>query len=167
MYELACKCAVAIGYIDVFQFLSNQVITHAISFEDTLEIQLLTVSVLAFSSQIVHALERGLAVLTKLGEDLPNPTEDSLNHQIQRTNEMISGISDEEFHNYRIMTNPTKLVAMKILERLQIISYMINSPLHPFIILKMVQVTVTFGKMLIVMIEIVIDIPCHFYTNYH
>jgi hypothetical protein len=58
---------------------------------------------------------------------------------------MIQGISEEDLLGYRLMTDSKKLAAMRFLSKIEIVALLVNPPLHPFVTLKMVQLTITHG----------------------
>ena len=149
LYNLACKSAAAAGNIQTIHYLDEQVMANACSFEDTLEIQFIKVSMLAFSSKVTHAVELILKIISKLGEDIPNnPSQEYYMQEMQQTQAMVDGMSEEELLNYKMMSDPIKLHAMKFLGRLQIIAWMVSSPIHHLVILRMVSITVRYGKSL-------------------
>jgi predicted ATPase len=136
IYTLACKSAFAVGKMQALRILSEHVLTNARSFKDTLEVQLTKLSMLAHSSQASEALNMGLAIVSNLGEDIPKPSKEALDVQVQQTQALIRGLSEDQLIRHRLMTDLNKLYVMKFLARLQIISYLVNSPIHPFVILK-------------------------------
>ena len=145
IFNLAFKSAVASGKnIQDLSFLSEQVLNNA-SFEDTLNIQLLVITVLAYSDP-AEALKQGLWIVSKLGEEITSMTKEVLEEQVNHTQEMIEGISEELFLNYQVMRDTKKLIVMKFLARLQSIAYMISPDIHPVITLKMLQFTMSHGE---------------------
>ncbi|KAL3801796.1 hypothetical protein HJC23_001192 [Cyclotella cryptica] len=94
----------------------------------------------------MKALEKGNRILSRLGEDIPiNPSQDALDEQIQQTQSLIRGISESDILNYKLMTDNIKLEAMKFLAHLESITVMIKPSVHPFVTLKMVQLTMLYG----------------------
>jgi hypothetical protein len=55
-------------------------------------------------------------------------------------------VNERVFH-HKMMMDPNKQHVMQFLARLQIITYYLDSPVHPLIILKSVQITVTHGRL--------------------
>ena len=125
---------------------------------------------LAYSSQVAEAHELGLSILSKLGEEIPSPSQKALDREIRLTQSMIKGISEvrkwvnnmissnvgwllilqhnikERLLQHKMMTDTNKQYAMKFLARLQIIAYLVDSPVHPLVILKSMQITIAHGE---------------------
>ena len=151
-FVLKSNCsAEAAGRISDLNILSEQVLKHARCFEDTVEIQVTTMTLLSHTNA-VEALNQGLFIVSKLGEEIPKPTEEALDEQIKYTHALIKGISEEHFLNYKLMSNTTKLVVMRILVRLNPLAHMISPATHPFLILKMFQMTIIYGALMLLFI---------------
>lgn len=88
IYELACKSAVPAGKIQDLNVLSEQVLKNAHTFEDTLEVQLIHMNLLLYSNAEM-ALKQGLSVVSKLGEKVPSPSEETLKEQIKIAHTML------------------------------------------------------------------------------
>ena len=147
LYELASKSALAAGSIHNVESLLDEIIENATSFEDTLNAHFMKVCSLAVHpSNVRRALEYGLSFASKLGEGIPNnASQEILQQHVQHTLSMISGISEVDILNYPKMTDRKKLMTMKLLARLQASSYYADPVVHNFIILKMVQLTLSSG----------------------
>ncbi|KAL7503900.1 hypothetical protein ACHAXN_005761 [Cyclotella atomus] len=146
LYELACQSALAAADMNGLNRLFDEAMKHAKCFDDKLNLQFIHVSSLAYSSNGIMALESGLAVLSDLGEEIPNnPSQEVLDYNIQHTQSMLDGVSEREILNYRMMTNTRTIAVMKFLARLQSIAFVVKPDLSSFMILKMVQITVAEG----------------------
>ena len=145
IYELASECALASGNLSSLQSLLNEATQKAQRFEDTLTIQFIHMTLLAYSSQMAEALKIGLAVVSKLGVDLPNNQEE-VNQQLSLTISMLQDMPDVNVLATKLMSNDKMLIATKYLGRLQIISFMVVAPEFVPLLLKMVQLTLTYGK---------------------
>jgi len=145
IYELACKSGIAAAKISDVSVLSSQILENAKSLEDTIEIRVMNMSMLAYSNP-VEALSQGLSIVSDLlGEEIPSPSEDAWERERKITFEMLEGLSDEALLNYKMMSDTKKLTVMKVLEKLGNVVYMVNPPMHPFLIVKRVQITVSYG----------------------
>jgi predicted ATPase len=148
LYDLASKSALATGNICSLRILSDQVLENARGFEDKLNTYSTIISSLACASKMSEALEKGHKILSQLGEDIPiKPSDEALDQYIQQTQSLIRGISENDILNFRPMTDRKKLVSMKFLAQLEIITLMVKPDLHPFVTLKMVQLTILYGKL--------------------
>ena len=147
MHELAARCALATGNIQDLHIHAEQLLQNANCFEDTLNMHYTITMSMMYASKLSEALEKGLEIVSQLGEDIPtNPTEKDFAQQVQHTQAMIKGISENDFMNYQIMTDRKKLAVMKFLCTLWSLSFIVNPALHPFIALKLVDLTVLHGE---------------------
>lgn len=147
LYEAASNSALATGDIGSLQALSTEMFNHARCFEDKLNIEFIVVSALFHASKLSEALEKSREILSQLGEGIPsNPSREALVDEIQKTKAMIKGLSEDQLLNYRPMTDNIKLVAMRFLAKIEVIALIVDPTLHPFITLKMMQLTVMYGK---------------------
>jgi hypothetical protein len=96
---------------------------------------------------MTDALAKGSEILLCLGEEIPiSPSQEAINTNIKQTQAMIRGMTEETLLHYRPMTDTNKLWAMKFLATLQSISFMLNPTLHSYLTLRMVQLTISYGK---------------------
>eukprot|EP00956_Cyclotella_meneghiniana_P001104 scaffold1292_cov71-Cyclotella_meneghiniana.AAC.4 len=140
IYELACKTSFSAKKISDVNVYSEQVLKNAHTFEDTLEIQLIRMTLLAHLDA-TKALELGLSIVSKLGEEIPIVTAEALD--LKQVQSVVEGIPLEHFLNYEMMSNTKKLIVMRFLSRIQIIAYHAKPSLNPPITLKMLQVTIS------------------------
>ncbi|KAL7487783.1 hypothetical protein ACHAW6_013360 [Cyclotella cf. meneghiniana] len=146
LFDLASKCALATGDIRSIRLLADQVLTHAKCLEDKLNTYFIIISSLTYSSKISEALKEGYTILSRLGEDIPNDLSmDALDQHIKQTQSLIRGVSENDILNYRLIKNKRTLAAMKFLAQLESITMMVKPSVHPFVTLKMVQLTMSNG----------------------
>lgn len=82
------------------------------------------------------------SVLLQLGEDLPhNPSYEEFDVQ----SDNIIKDFPEDILSRPTMTDQKKAAAMKILAQLQIITMFVSPRQHPFLILRMLQLTISHG----------------------
>lgn len=123
-------------------FLSGKVLEFADSFEDTLEVQYSIVCALAHSSNLSKSIQSSIAVLGKLGIELPDPecpTESETMINLEQTKSMLRGFIDQQLIERESMVDKSKLMAMKFLARLENSSQMLNPVLQPVVTMKMVS----------------------------
>lgn len=150
VYELACKSGVAAAKISDVIALSSQILENAKSMEDTIEIRVVNMSMLAFSNP-VEALSQGLSIVSDLGEEIPTPSNEAWERERGITYAMLEGLSDEALLNYKMMSDTKKLTVMKVIEKLGVVAYMVNPPMHPFLVVKRVQITISHGELIVPM----------------
>ena len=147
LFDLASRCALAISNIRDLNILSDNVIRHARCFEHKLNVYFCIISARALTSKTSDALDRGLDIVSQLGEDIPrSPSQLMLDQQLQITLSLTSDLTQENLLNYRIMSDVKRLMVMCFLTKLQNTAFFVNHILHSYIVLKMVQITISHGK---------------------
>jgi predicted ATPase len=148
LYELASQSALATGNSLTLGNVFGEVLKHGRCFEDKLHIHFIIVSSLSYATRVLEAFEKCRIILSRLGEDIPcDPSKETLNQYIQQTQSLIGGVSENELLNYKLMRDNNKLEAMKFLAKMQHITAMAKPTLHPFVTLKMVQLTILHGEL--------------------
>ena len=146
--DLAAKCALMTGNIQGLRILSENVLKNARCFEHKLNVYFCIISSHALTSKVSDALDNGLEIITKLGEVIPrSPSQLMLDQQMEQTLAITRGMTRENLLNHRVMLDVQKLAAMRFLTKLQGIAFFVNHVLHSYIVLKMVQITVSHGKL--------------------
>ena len=115
LYDLAAKCALAKGDVDMLNLLSQQVLMKGRSFQDKLNMRYLTTCALASSSKLPEAIAKGVEILSQLGITLPQMSMESC---IRDTKYLLANYSDDEILNTRQMTDPNMIMSMKFLGKL-------------------------------------------------
>jgi predicted ATPase len=147
LYELAIRSASNAGNIQAMNTLSEEVLQNARIYEDKLTTFYVNMLSLFRAGKVLEAVEKGLAIVSQLGEGIPiNPSNDLLRKRIQQTQLQMIGMSEEAFLNYPVMTDFKRMMAMKFLARLQIMAFIINPTLSTYIVMKMVDLTLSHGK---------------------
>jgi predicted ATPase len=148
LYECAARSALATGNSQSLQIVCDQTMRHAKCFEDKLSIYYILISSLALASKIQEALEKNLSVLSQLGEGITNNlSQEELDRQTHSTlASLIRVTSEVNIANHKVNTESNKLAAMKFLAQLHILAYLAQPVLHPFVVLKMIQITVAHGQ---------------------
>jgi predicted ATPase len=148
LFELASKAALVSGNDRRFGLMSDEVLNHATCFEDKLNINYIIMGSLVSTPKIAEALEMGRAILSRLGEVIPgDSSSENLDEHIKSTQALIKGMNEDDLLNYRMMTDDIQLMKMKFLAKTESIAILIRPDLHPFITLKMVQLTISHGKL--------------------
>lgn len=104
------------------------------------------ISSLACSSKIVEALQLGLAMLTELGEEITSDlTQEQLDVQRVHTTDLVTR---GNLADHALMGDTAKLLVMKVLARLEILAYFANPGIHSPISMKMVKMSMEYGKLM-------------------
>ncbi|KAL7425429.1 hypothetical protein ACHAXM_000009, partial [Skeletonema potamos] len=118
LFDLAAKCALMNGDIVSLKLLSQQVLASGRSFEDKLNIMYSFTCALAISSKLPEAIEKGLDILSKLGIGL-RLCDSNMETCVQETKDLLSAYTDDQILNTSRMTDPTMIMAMKFLGKLE------------------------------------------------
>lgn len=144
LYELAARCALTNGDVVILRLLSEQVVTYGRSFEDKLNTIYYATCALASSSKLPEAITKGIGILGRLGIDLRDH-DLSMEDCIQETKNLLSGYTDNEILNSRQMVDPTTIVAMKFLGKLELAMTQ-TSPLSvPHVAQKIIHLSLSYG----------------------
>ena len=125
--------------------LPHLVLTFARTDGDKLNSTYNVVTVLAYASHLPDSVKRTLAVLSKLGEELPSYTYDELKVQIEQTHTKLRDYSDRDLIEYRIMDDSKYIMVMKFLARLELSFQMLKPAAQPIVTLRMVQLSIAHG----------------------
>jgi predicted ATPase len=71
LFELASKTSLATGNYSNLQTYSGAVIQYGRTFEDKLKVYYIIMQSLTYASKIIEALDKGLEILSRLGEVIP------------------------------------------------------------------------------------------------
>ncbi|KAL7536597.1 hypothetical protein ACHAWF_005522, partial [Thalassiosira exigua] len=146
LFDNAGKCAMVIGDYVAFRIISDQVVTFAQTFQEKLSTVYNVICVLAAENEIQKAVEKITLILSELGEELPEYFSDSMTKlSIELTRKTLHDFTDKELVEYKMMTDPSKVMAMKFLARLEILFQMTNPNLQPFVTIRMVELSISHG----------------------
>lgn len=146
LYTLSAQCCLANKNTGDLRIISDQVLKKARCFDDELE----THFVILQSLPMPQALEKGIALLSKLGEFIPDrPTKKELDEELIYAQSLVRGIDENDILGRQFITDSSTLMKMKILCRLESICWFVKPCIHPFIILKMLKMTMSYGKLLV------------------
>ncbi|KAL7464104.1 hypothetical protein ACHAXS_004440, partial [Conticribra weissflogii] len=116
------------------------------SFNDKLTVIYHAVSALCDASSLDEAIEKGVWVLSMLGEDLFQPSSRSETLSlIEKTRCLVQSYPEEILLNYNLMTDASKIMAMKFLSRLEISLVMGRRGVIPIVTSKMVELSLAYG----------------------
>jgi predicted ATPase len=134
------------------RLLSEKIFSNAKSFHDTLNTQYIVISSLAYSSQLKEALERGRDILSQLGVHISDDlSPEELDRQTQETISLFMSITPESLLDYKVMRDANKNTAMRFLLQLLFVTHHIKPALYPFLVLKMVKITVEYGTLALIL----------------
>lgn len=142
IFELAVKTALASGHFQRIQVLSEEVVRHARCFEDKINVQSVIITSFAYAFKVDEALNLGLSILEKLLDDGISLCD--LDNHIERIN---GTVKVENLSSHRLMTDAKQQKAMQILEQIHLVTVAGNVAVHPFLVIKMVDISVAHGTL--------------------
>jgi predicted ATPase len=143
LFELAAKCALTNGDFSNLKLYSEEVMKEARSFEDGLNVIYFSTCALAYSLRLPDSIQKSIEVLGKLGIDLQESR--STEASVQETITLLSTRTDEEILNTRRMTEPTMIIALKFLAKLELGMTQTKPRSVPFVTQKIIELSLTKG----------------------
>jgi predicted ATPase len=144
LFDLAARCALTNGDIVSLKLLSQQVMTKAHSLGDKLNVMYFAMCSLAYSYKLPESIEKGLDILSKLGVELRG-CGSSTEACVRETKDLLSACTDDEILNTRRMTDPTMIMAMKFLGKLETGMTQIMPQTAPYVAQQMIQLSLSHG----------------------
>ncbi|KAL7461781.1 hypothetical protein ACHAXS_002187, partial [Conticribra weissflogii] len=146
LFNCSTKSAYAVGDQDKLKLRSDEVLAFGRCFEDKLVVLYYFVSALCDACLLNEAIAKAIWVLSMLGEDLHHSSSrDTTLILVDDTKKMMIEVSDDALLNYSLMTESSKIMAMKFLSRLEVPLFMTNSDFFPIVVLQMVKLTLLHG----------------------
>jgi len=143
LFELAAKCALTNGDFASLKLLSDEVVKEARCFEDGLNVMYFATCALAYALRLPDSIHQSLGILRKLGIDLRQSR--STEECVQETKMLLSTLTDEEILNTRQMTDPTMIVALKFLAKLELGMTQTKPGSVPFVTQKIIELSLAKG----------------------
>eukprot|EP00985_Skeletonema_marinoi_P011488 scaffold5474_cov81-Skeletonema_marinoi.AAC.1 len=143
LFELAAKIALAIGDLASSMLHSEEVMKEARSFEDALNVMYFSTCALAYSSGLPDSIQNSIEILTKLGIDLQESR--SAEACVQETIMLLTTRTDEEILNTRQMTEPTMIIALKFLAKLESGMNQTKPRSVPFVTQQIIELSLSKG----------------------
>jgi predicted ATPase len=145
LFESASKCALINGDADSLKYASDQILRFAKRFEDKLNTLLDTISALSYNLKIPEAIKMTKSVLSQLGIELPEVSDSDLKTTVDQTNILLHGLTDQNLIEHKLMTDPTKLMAMLFLARLEITLQLAMPASAPAVTKTMIELSIDSG----------------------
>ena len=146
LFCLATKCALANGDFVSLKLLSEQVLKYARVLEEKLPVLYYSICALTFTAQFAEAAEKIEAILSQLGETLPEQTSSSeMLSIVEETLVRLENYSVSELKDLKRMDNSVKKITMLFLARLHHCLFLINPAKQPIVTTKMVELTLSHG----------------------
>jgi len=144
LFDLAAKCALTKSDFDSLTVLTEEVTTTTHDFKDKLNVLYLSVYALSISFKLPEAVEKGLDILSKLDIGLHlekvNPEASA-----KVTRDLLAAHPGDELLNYRRMTDPPMIMAMKVLVKVALCMNQMSPEAVLPIVEKMIQLSLSHG----------------------
>ena len=147
IFELEVEVLCAIGQYDEIDSIVDEIVANARSMNDKASAYTIQIYSLGCRSRLSDALDLGFAVLKELGEPFPKLVgTPRIVFSLLSTMRLMKGFTDEQILTVKVMEDPMKLAAMRILNLLQTYAF-ISKPSHvPLIVTRIVQLTLRHGQ---------------------
>jgi len=145
LFDLAAKCAHVNVDLISLNVLSEQVLKKAHSLEDKLNVLYCVSCSLAYSSRLPESIEKGLDILSKLGIEVRGHESRGTDACIKQTKDLLSAYTDDEILNTKRMTDPTMIMAMKFLGKLELGMTQIMPKSVPYVAQRIIQLSLSHG----------------------
>jgi predicted ATPase len=145
LFDLAAKCALTNSDFISLTVLSEQVLKKAHSLEDKLNVMYFVTCSLGYSSRLPESIEKGLDILSKLGIELRGHESRGMEACVQETKDLLSAYTYDEILNTRRMTDPTKIMAMKFLGKLELGMTQLMPKTVPYVTQRIIQLSLDHG----------------------
>ncbi len=142
LFSLAARCSLTNGDHTSMKILIAEVMAKAQSFEDKLDVLYFETCALASSSRLADSIEQGLDILSKLGIKVDGANVEAC---VQETKDILSAYTDDELLNSKQMTDPTMIMVMKFLGKLEFGMTLIMPKSVPFVASKIIQLSLAYG----------------------
>jgi len=124
----------------------DDILSNAKCFGDTIKSRELLLKVIASRGEYAESTSQCLSTLSKLGENFPKEIESSkVTKEIVRTMALLKDITKDDIRKLPLMTNPSKLYAMKFLSMLCTLSLTSRKNLCHLASCLMVKFTFKYG----------------------
>ena len=147
LFCLAAKCALANGDTVSLKLLSQQVTKNARNFHEKLSVLYYSICALTLSAKFIEGAGKIEVILSQLLGDalVEHSSTSELLGKVQQTNVMLEKYSINDLKSLKRMTDPIKNITMLFLARLHMCFFMIKPEKQPEVIMKMVQLTLSYG----------------------
>lgn len=146
LFDAAAKSAFAIGDFESLKLLTEQILKFGKSLEDQLGALYLIVSVLASASKVNESIEKGVSVLSQMGERFPDQiAEGDVLSYLKETQEVLCDVTDEQLLNCKAMTDQVAMMKMSFLSNVEISMTLVRPMSQPIATLKMVNISLSHG----------------------
>lgn len=146
LYTSAAEMAFCDAAFDVSEAYIQSVLRNSRCVDDMVPAYCTQVALFSATERVATAVDTGLYVLTKIGENLPaKPTKSTLLREMLKVQRLLKGKSDEQLLRLPMMINLQKMNAVRVLTQLLLHTIYGHVEMHALVGLRMMQLTLQFG----------------------
>ncbi|MBG1267061.1 AAA family ATPase [Nostoc sp. WHI] len=150
LYSATAEAAYLSGNFEQVEQLFQQVIDQARTILATLKVYDVKIQTYVAQNKLLEAIQIGLQLLEQLRVHLPSqPTFEDVQQALSKTVSKLANRPIEDLVNLPMMSEPEVLGAMQLLARMCASAYLAVPPLFLLIVLKMVDLLVEYGNMML------------------
>lgn len=146
LFNAAAEVEYCISNFDNVEKLASEIFRNARWLPDTLRAHSIQVYSLGSRGHMLKAIERGLSVLSSLGEKFSSKqSPNSIAAAVKRTKWLLRGKTNEMLMRMPLMDNPEKIAAMQMMNIMFLYAYIAVPSLAPLLSTRMVKLTLEYG----------------------
>ncbi|MGF1933647.1 MAG: protein kinase domain-containing protein [Nostoc sp. ChiQUE02] len=150
LYSATAEAAYLSGNFEQVEQLFQQVLDHAKTLLASLKVYDVKIQTYVAQSKLLEAIQISLHLLKQLGVHLPiQPTFEDVQQALSETASKLANRRIEDLVDLPIMSEPEVLAAMQLLTSMCASAYLAVPPLFLVIVLKMVDLLVEYGNMML------------------
>ncbi|MBD2515982.1 AAA family ATPase [Nostoc sp. FACHB-973] len=150
LYNATTEAAYLSGNFEQVEPLFQQVLHHATTLLASLKVYDVKIQTCVAQNKLIEAIQIGLELLQQLGIHLPiGPSFEDVQQALAETACKLANRGIEDLVDLPIMSEPEVLAAMQLLATMCASAYLAVPPLFLLIVLKMVDLLVEYGNMML------------------
>ncbi|MBN3923463.1 ATP-binding sensor histidine kinase [Nostoc sp. NMS4] len=147
LHELAAEAACLIGEFEQTEELTDRILQQATTILDKVKAYEIKIQAKMVNNQQLAAVEIGLQVLKELAVIIPkSPTGEDIQQVMGATAAQLASINIEDLIHLPLMTDASKLAAMRMLSSMAAPAFLAAPALFPLIVASQVNLSLQFGN---------------------
>ncbi len=150
LYNATTEAAYLSGNFEQVEPLFQEVLDHAKTLLASLKVYDVKIQACVAENKLLEAIQIALQLLQQLGVHLPiQPTSEDVQQALSETASKLANTPIEDLIELQMMSEPEVLAAMQLLATICASAYLAVPPLFLLIVLKMVDLLVEYGNMML------------------
>lgn len=147
LFNASLQVENSISNFDNVERLASEIYRRSKSFPDAFRAHTIHVSSLGSRGHLHKAIERGLSVLSALGEKFPcKISSATVAAAVTKTKKLLRARSNEDILKIPVASNGTKIAAMQMMNHLFLYAYVAAPGLAPLLSARMVKLSLEHGR---------------------